>query len=100
MAWAYITDAASHPPPTSGAYAYYSTFGTFGPDRPGFPGVGQTYVDPVFGSTVRRLTNAMGQPPGSDIYGKNGFWNANGMLMFHNDGSSKTIINTATGAVV
>ncbi len=100
MAWAFITDAASHPPPTTGAYAYYSTYGTFGPDRPGFPGVGQTYVDPVFGSTVRRLTNAMGQPPGSDIYGKNGFWNADGTLMFHNDGSSKTIINTTTGAVV
>jgi Big-like domain-containing protein len=97
---AYVTDAGTHAPPSSGAYAYYSTFGTFGPDRPGFPGVGQTYVDPVFGSTVRRLTNAIGQPPGSDIYGKNGFWNADGTLMFHNDGSSKTIINTTTGAVV
>src|SRR5688572_6921754 len=97
---AYVTDAGTHAPPSSGAYAYYSTFGTFGPDRPGFPGVGQTYVDPVFGSTVRRLTSGLGRPSGSDIYGKNGFWNADGTLMFHNDGSSKTIINTTTGAVV
>jgi hypothetical protein len=100
MASAYLTDAASHPPPTSGAYAYYSTYGSFGPDRPGFPGAGQTYVDPVFGSTVRRLTNQMGQPSRSDIYGKNGFWNADGTLMFHNDGNAKTIINTTTGALV
>jgi len=99
-ATAYVTDAASHPPPTSGAYAYYSTYGSFGPDRPGFPGAGQTYVDPVFGSTVRRLTNQMGQPSRSDIYGKNGFWNADGTLMFHNDGNAKTIINTTTGALV
>jgi hypothetical protein len=100
LAWAYLTDAASHPPPTSGAYAYYSSYGSFGPDREGFPGVGQTYVDPVFGSTVRRLTNELGQPSRSDIYGKNGFWNADGTLMFHNDGNSKTIINTTTGALV
>jgi hypothetical protein len=100
MASAYLTDTASHPPPTSGSYAYYSTYGTFGPDRPGFPGVGQTYVDPVFGSTVRRLTNETSHEPGSDIYGKNGFWNADGTLMFHNNGSAKTIINTTTGAVV
>jgi hypothetical protein len=97
---AYVTDAGTHPPPTSGSYAYYSTYGTFGPDRPGFPGVGQTYVDPVFGSTVRRLTNETSHEPGSDIYGKNGFWNADGTLMFHNNGSAKTIINTTTGAVV
>jgi hypothetical protein len=100
MAWAYLTDAASHPPPTSGAYAYYSTYGAFGPDRPGFPGVGQTYVDPVFGSSVRRLTNELGRQSNSDIYGKNGFWNADGTLMFHNDAISKTIINTTTGALV
>ncbi len=99
-AWAYLTDAASHPPPTSGAYAYYSTFGSFGPDRAGFPGAGQTYVDPVFGSTVRRLTNDMGRESSSDIYGRNGYWSSDGTLMFHNAGSSKTIVNTTTGAVV
>src|SRR5688572_27000710 len=100
MASAYLTDAASHPPPTSGAYAYYSTYGSFGPDRAGFLGVGQTYVDPVFGSTVRRLTNDMGRESSSDIYGRNGYFNGNGALMFHNAGTSNTIVNTTTGAVV
>jgi hypothetical protein len=97
---AYVTDSATHAPPATGAYAYYSTFGSFGPDQAGFPGVGQTYVDPVFGSTVRRLTNDLGRPSGSDIYGKNGFFNSDGTLMFHNAGTSKTIVNTTTGALV
>jgi len=97
---AYVTDSGTHAPPTTGEYAYYSTFGSFGPDRPGFLGAGQTYVDPVFGSTVRRLTNDMGRESSSDIYGRNGYFNADGTLMFHNAGTSKTIINTTTGAVV
>src|SRR5262245_597074 len=49
---AFLTDTASHPPPTTGGQAYYNTYGNFGPDQPGFPGKGQSYVDPVFGSTV------------------------------------------------
>jgi Big-like domain-containing protein len=97
---AYVTDSGTHAPPTTGAYAYYSTFGTFGPDRAGFPGVGQTFVDPVFGSPVRRLTNGLGRRSESDIYGKNGYWNSDGTLMFHNAATSKTIINTTTGALV
>ena len=97
---AYVTDAGTYAPPSSGTYAYYSTYGSFGPDRAGFPEVGQTFVDPVFGSTIRRLTNEMDRESNSDIYGKNGFWNADGTLMFHNDAVSKTIIDTTTGAVV
>src|SRR5687767_2480877 len=97
---AYVTDAETHAPPVSGAYAYYSTFGTFGPDRPGFPGRGQTYVDPVFGSTIRRLTNEVGQAADNDIYAKNGFWNSNGTRMLHRSPTDRTIIDTTTGAVV
>ncbi|HUF94005.1 MAG TPA: hypothetical protein VMR23_16635, partial [Candidatus Limnocylindria bacterium] len=89
---AYVADSATPAPPTSGAYAYYSTFGTFGPDRTGFPAKGQTFVDPVFGSTVRRLTNEVGTTSQSDIYAKNGFWNADGTRMFHNTPEGATII--------
>ena len=101
MAWAYLTGAASHPPPTTGAYAYYSTYGSFGPDQAGFIGKGQTFIDPVFGSTIRRLTNDVGQEQSySDIYGKNGFWNADGTRMYHNTPAGRTIIDTTTGATV
>jgi Bacterial Ig domain len=102
MAWGYLTDTASHPPPTTGAYAYYNTFGSFGPDRPGFLGVGQTFVDPVFGSTIRRLTNDIQAVQSeSDIYGKNGYWNADGTRMYHNTtAAGRTIVDTTTGAVV
>jgi hypothetical protein len=72
----------------------------FQPDRAGFPAVGGTFVDPVFGSTVRRLTNEFGRASVSDIYGKNGYWNADGTRMFHNDGNGKQILDTTTGAVV
>ena len=93
---AYLTDTATNVPPTTGALAV----DTFTPNQPGFPGVGQTFVDPVFGSTIRRLTNELGRPSVSDIYGKNGYWNADGTRMFHNDGNGKQILDTATGAVV
>ena len=51
---AFLGDSSSHPPPTAGGYAYYSTYGSFGPDQPGFPGRGQSYVDPVFGTTLNQ----------------------------------------------
>jgi hypothetical protein len=60
---AYLTDAVTHAPPTAGALAV----GVFTPDRAGFPGVGQTFVDPVFGTTIRRLTNEVGRVSSSDI---------------------------------
>ncbi len=98
---AYVTDSVTHAPPTTGAYAYYSTFGTFGPDRAGFPALGQTFVDPVFGSTIRRLTSETGQASSSDIYAKNGFWNSDGTRMLHrNPTDDRVIIDTTTGAVV
>ena len=99
-AGAYLTDTEIHPPPTTGAYAYYSTFGTFGPDRAEFPGAGASYVDPVFGSTVRRLTSSVGIPSGSDIYAKNGFWNADSTLILHNTLETRTILDATTGAVI
>src|SRR5438046_2930609 len=66
--WAYLTYHASHPPPASCTYAY----NTFKPGAPGIPSVGQSYVDPVFGSTITRLTNVGGANFGdSYLYVKN-----------------------------
>lgn len=95
-----ITDSSVHAPPTSGTYAYYATYGTFGPDQSGFPGVGQSFVDPVFGSTIHRLTNELNQQSQSEIYSKNGYFNADGTLAHHRSPSGHTIINTTTGQVV
>lgn len=97
---AYLTDTASHPPPTSGGQAYYNTYGTWGPERAGFPGKGQSFVDPVFGTTITRLTNELGQHSLSDIYAKNGFTNADNTLTMHSVSGARTFIDTRTGAVV
>ena len=75
-----MTDDAVHAPPTSGSYAYYSTGGTFAPDQSGFLGVGESFVDPVFGSTVMRLTSEYPDRGGNDIYASNGWWNADATL--------------------
>lgn len=91
------TDGGSHPPPTSGPYAYYPTSGAFGPGQSGFPAVGGTFVDPVFGSTIRRLTNELPQYSFSEIYAKNGFTNADNTLLYHRSPAGRTILNTATG---
>src|SRR5436190_17078647 len=85
----YLSDTASHPPPASGTYAYYATAGTFGPDQAGFPAVGGTFVDPVFGGTIMRLTNELNLASYSEIYAKNGFQNADSTLMHHRAPDSK-----------
>src|SRR6185436_18755627 len=97
---AFLTDTASHTPPTTGGQAYYNTYGNFGPGQPGFPAKGQSFVDPVFGSTVNRLTNEVGRQSFSDIYSKNGYFNADNTLMIHNTPTGRQLINPATGAVV
>ena len=97
---AHIGDAGSHPPPTTGEHAYYPTAGTFGPGHSGFPGVGGTFVDPVFGSTIRRLTNELPQFSFSEMYAKNGFTNADNTLMYHRSQAGRTFINTTSGQVV
>src|SRR5688572_12392302 len=91
---AFVTDALSRPPPTSGMYAYYPTYGSFGPGQSGFPGIGQSFVDPVFGSSIRRLTNELGLHSASEIYSRNGFFNANGTLVHHRAPSGHNIVNT------
>ena len=49
-----LTDSVTHAPPTTGSFPY-SPPGTWMPGQPGFPLAGQSYVDPVFGTTIRRL---------------------------------------------
>src|SRR5439155_27122115 len=91
-----ITSAAIYPPPTSGSY----TYAAFTPGTPAFPGLGETYVDPIFGSVIRRITNDYPAQNNDDIYGKNGFWNANGTLFMHHTLNDREFIDTTTGAVV
>jgi hypothetical protein len=87
-------------PPSAGPLGYNS----FIPGSPGFPIVGGTYTDPIFGGTVRRLTNTVGQPNQEDIYSHH--WaNANGSLAFSrildtNGFSAFNIIDTTTGAEI
>ncbi len=88
-------------PPTTGKYAY----GVYGPnDAARFPEIGPIYTntgDPKFGGNVRRITNEFPNPSKSQIYSKNGFWSADGKLMFHlTTSETPTVINTATGASV
>ena len=90
-------------PPSSGTYAY----NTFGPADPNFPAVGQSYTDPVFGTTIRRLSNIY--PPASNlagsglIYSRNSLWNANGTRYLTDalvNSPGVEVIDTTTGAVV
>src|SRR5881396_3141299 len=78
----------------------YSPPGTWMPGQPGFPLAGQSYVDPVFGTTIRRLTNNFPSQSYSDIYGTNGWWNADGTRWYHRRPSGWVILDTTTGAVV
>src|SRR2546428_13001295 len=94
-----LTDSATHAPPTTGSFPY-SPPGTWLPGLPGFPVVGQTYVDPVFGTTIRRLTNDFPHPGFSDIYANNGYWDADGTYWYHRRGSGWAILDTTNRAIV
>ncbi len=93
-------DGSVQVPSTAGPYGYNS----FIPGSAGFPAVGGAYTDPIFGGTVRRLTNTVGRPNQEDIYGHH--WaNANGSLAFSRildplGFSAFNIIDTTTGAEI
>ncbi len=93
-AFAAITGSGSYPPPATGSFAYNS----FIPAT----GVGSTYVDPMFGETVRRLTSDHGH---DDIYARNMWWSADETRYLHRTNSvpgkadNWDVINAATGAV-
>jgi hypothetical protein len=92
--YAFQTANGILPPPTTGPNAY----NTFTPGAAGFPALGGTYTDPVFGSVVRRLTNTIGTQNQDDIYAHH--WsNANGTLAFTGH-SSAAVVQVATGQKV
>jgi hypothetical protein len=81
-------------PPSTGTYAY----NTFKPGAASFPAVGGTYTDPVFGGTVRRLTDR--KAAGDDDMYAHHWANANGTYAFQNSGGTGRVISTTTGATV
>jgi len=94
-----LSDSLSHPPPTSGS-ATYSPPGTWLPGSAGFPVAGQAFVDPVFGTTIRRLTGDFPGQSYSDIYAMNGWWNADGTYFYHRRAGGGVILDTSTAVVV
>ena len=98
--FAFVTDGGVHAPPTTGAYAYSPPYGTFNPGQTGFPVIGAAYKDPVFGTTIRRLTNTQFAMCQSDLYPKNGWWNADASYLVYSlaDGSMAAMSATGGGA--
>jgi hypothetical protein len=93
-----LIDLLNHPPPSSGTYGYL----TWKPGAAGFPGRGGTFVDPVFGSTLRRVTATWPDIGDSSLYAKNGNWNANGTRIVYETRSSggHDVYDATTGALV
>jgi hypothetical protein len=94
LALAALTGAAVYAPPATGAFAYNRFIPVLTP--------GVSYVDPVFGETVRRLTTDHGH---DDLYARNMWWSADETRYLHrpNSVSGKAdrwdVIDVATGAV-
>jgi hypothetical protein len=94
-----LTDGLNHPPPTTGLHAYE----TFTPAAPHFPGLGESYIDPVFGAEVRRLTDiypGTGSTGSGIIYGVNGLWNADGTAYLSDSPWGVDVIDPATGTTI
>jgi hypothetical protein len=85
-----LDDGLSHPPPATGAFAY----NTFVPANL----VGTSYVDPVFGATVKRVTT---DHTADNIYARNMWWNADETRYYHGAccPPAATIINVANNTV-
>ncbi len=87
--------SAVHAPPTSGTYSY----NTFSPGAIGFPALGGTYLDPIFGETVRRITDVGGVTNDDDIYGHH-WCNADGTKCFSTKDGVLRIYSPLTGATL
>jgi hypothetical protein len=89
-----LVDGLSHPPPALGLFAYN---GFVPPVTPG-----ASYVDPVFGTTVLRVTTDHSQ---DDLYARNMWWNADETRYLHRNPNGTAYadylaaINVATGQV-
>lgn len=63
--------------------------------------IGESWLDPTFGQFIRRLTNVFSADLHSDIYSKNGWFNANATYFLHrNVNAINEVLDTQTGAVV
>src|SRR5215213_7940199 len=69
---AFKSDHAQYPPPATGSLAYNAFVPAAAP--------GSSYVDPVFGETVRRLTSDHVR---DDIYARNMWWSADERRYLH-----------------
>src|SRR2546425_745087 len=72
LAEAFKAHSAVYPPPATGPFAYNSFVPALTP--------GASYVDPVFGETVRRLTTDHNH---DDIYARNMWWSADERRYLH-----------------
>ena len=91
----FINTSASLLPPMTGPYH----FNNFKVGAAGFPAVGGSYVDPIFGGTVRRLTAQGAGLLDCDIYAH--CWaNADGTMAFSHREPSFHIISVVTGAIL
>jgi hypothetical protein len=90
----YVTGGGIYTPPTSGSFAYNA----FKPGAAGFPVVGATYTDPVFGGNVLRLSDR--KSAGDDDMYAHHWANANGTYAFQTSGGEGRVISTSTGAVL
>jgi hypothetical protein len=94
-----LTDSAIHAPPIDGPFAY-SPPGTWLPSSLVFPALNGSYVDPIFGSTIRRITEEFPRQSASDIYATNGWWNADASLFVQRtSGADWFAIKAATAEV-
>lgn len=89
-----LTDEGAHPPPATGPFAYNA--------YPGPAAPGESYVDPVFGATVRRLTD---DGDADDIYARNMWWSADGTRYLHRTKNGTqwadfwNVVDTRTGEI-
>src|SRR5262245_10999916 len=87
-------DGQSHPPPATGATAY----NTFVPPS----STGASYLDPVFGTKVMRVTTDHSV---DDLYARNMWWNANETRFIHRNPNGTAfadffaVIDVASGSV-
>jgi hypothetical protein len=89
-----LVDSLTHPPPALGVFAYNSFVPLVTP--------GASYVDPVFGTTVRRVTTDHSV---DDLYARNMWWSADDTRYLHRNPKGTmfadylAVINVATGQV-
>lgn len=91
-----LSDAGVHAPPASGSFPY-SPPGNWLPGQVGFPARGDSFLDPVFGTTLRRITDERPEQSFSDIYAANGWWNADASLFVHRTSTDWIAIDATNG---